>query len=126
MLSLRRLLWVDCLAGLLVGLTVLLFRSQLAEWFAISRVVLLVFAVANLTYATYSLSLAVQASPPAKSVRVLVVANAAWAVVCAACAIALFASATIYGIGYLVAEGVFVGGLACLEWRRSSGIRMAS
>ena len=84
----RHLLWVDCTAGAVAGVAVL----ALAEW--LSRIegvplgVLRFTGAANLVYAAYSFSLAVRARRSVGGVLGLVAANAAWAVVCVALALA--------------------------------------
>lgn len=112
-----RLLHVDSIAGLVVGLGILALSGVLAPFYGIPRPVLVVMAIANLAYGTYSGTLARRARRPRALLVALVVANAAWAVVCGVLAVALASRATGFGIASLVFEGVFVGGLAVLEWR---------
>ena len=113
---LRRLLWVDCLAGALVGVAVLSLSGWLSDLHGLPRGVLLFTGAANLAYASYSFSLAVRARRPRRRIVLLVVANLTWAVVCLGLAAAFSASATGFGLGHLIGEALFVGGLAGLEW----------
>jgi hypothetical protein len=71
-----------------------------------------------LAYGTYSGALARRARRPRPLLVVLVAANATWAVLCGAAALWLAGPASAYGVAHLAGEGVFVGGLAALEWRR--------
>jgi hypothetical protein len=113
----RNLLWVDCIAGALAGVLVLLFSGWLSSLHALPRELLLLNGAVNLLYASYSFSLAARARRPRSLIKVLVFANLSWAVVCL-CLVAGFAgSATVFGIGHLVGEAMFVGGLAGLQWR---------
>lgn len=48
-------------------------------------------------------------------INLLVFANAAWTAVCLGLAVTFAGSATLFGIGHLVGEAVFVGGLAGLK-----------
>lgn len=113
----KNLLWVDCIAGALAGVLVLTFSGWLSGLHALPRELLLLNGAANLLYASFSFSLAVRAIRPRPLIDVLVFANFSWAAVCL-CLIAVFAgSATVFGIGHLAAEAVFVGGLAALQWR---------
>jgi hypothetical protein len=113
----RNLLWVDCVAGALAGLLVLMFSKWLSGLHALPRELLLLNGAVNLLYASFSFSLAVRARRPRPLINVLVFANLSWAVVCL-CLVTVFAgSASVFGIGHLVGEAIFVGGLAGLQWR---------
>lgn len=113
----KNLLWIDCIAGALAGVLVLTFSGWLSSLHALPRELLLVNGAVNLLYASYSFSLAVRATRPRSLIEVLVFANLAWALVCL-CLAAIFAGpATAFGLGHLVGEAIFVGGLAGLEWR---------
>lgn len=126
MAAFRDLLWVDCTAGAVVGVAVLSLSGWLSEVEALPRGVLLVTGAANLLYAAYSFSLAVRAQRPMAGIVALVVANAAWAVVCIGLAAAFWGSATWLGRVHLVGEGLFVGGLAGLEWTRREALLAAT
>ena len=113
----KKLLWVDCIAGALAGATVLMLSGWLSRLYALPRELLLVNAAANVLYASFSFSLARRARRPRSLINLLAFANLAWAVVCLWLAGVFAGSATWFGIGHLAGEAVFVGGLACLEWR---------
>ncbi len=112
----EKLLWIDCLAGGIVGLFVLTFSGWLSELYGLPRQVLLFTGVANLVYASFSFSLAVRRERPLSLLYLLIVANAAWVPVCFGLAVTFLSSATAFGVIHLAGEGVFVGGLAALEW----------
>jgi hypothetical protein len=114
----RDLLYVDSGAGLLAGLTVLALSGPLSTLYALPRPLLLGMAAANLAYGTCSGVLARRARRPRPLLALLVAANAAWAGLCGAAALGLAGRASAYGLAHLAGEGVFVGGLAALEWRR--------
>jgi hypothetical protein len=113
----RNLLWIDCSAGALVGVLLLLFSGWLSSLYSLPLGVLHVMGVMNLLYAAYSLSLAMRGERPKILLGFLIAANAIWALICLALAAYFFATATFWGIGQLLGEAVFVGGLAALEWR---------
>lgn len=113
----RNLLWIDCLGGLCVGAGVLALHGWLAEFYGLPRELLLIIGAANALYGSYSLSLAVRSVRPRPALVVLVAANATWSLVCIGLTVSYFSSASVFGIAALVAEAVFVGGLAALEWR---------
>jgi hypothetical protein len=122
----RDLLWVDCGAALLAGVVVLLLSSWLSQLYAMPRELLVGMGVANLAYGTYSLSLARRARRPRSLLVLLVVANATWAALCGLAAVRLAGTASAFGLAHLVGEGLFVGGLAALEWRRRERLLTAA
>jgi hypothetical protein len=112
---LRSLLWFDCSAAGVVGVTMLAVSGLLAPLFGMPRAVLVATALANLIYGGFSYSLARMAEPPRGRVRALVVANFAWTVVCVVLAAVFAGPGSWLGVAYVLAEGAFVGGLAALE-----------
>lgn len=114
----KKLLWVDCTAGALVGIVVIAFSGWLSQLEGLPREVLLFTGGVNLLYASYSFSLAVRAERPMPLIKLLVFANLAWVPVCLGLAATFFWSATPLGFMHLVGEAIFVGGLALLEWRQ--------
>lgn len=125
MIEPRKLLWVDCIAGGLVGVAVLALHGWLAPFYGLPEAVVLTMGAANLAYATYSFSLARRAQRPMALLVVLVVANATWAVLCVAAAAYFAGTATVFGMAQLLGEGLFVGGLAALEWRYRDQLQTA-
>lgn len=113
----RRLLWIDGVAALLAGVFVLVALGRLEEWYNISGETLSFIAVVNLTYGTYSLSIAVLKKRPIALIAILVIANLAWAINCLRLAFLFHNTASIFGLTHLVGEAILVGGLAYLEWR---------
>jgi hypothetical protein len=113
---LRRLLWVDCTAAALAGVLVLALSGWLSRVYELPRGLLLFTGAVNLLYASYSFSLAVRTVRPLSLIKLLVFANASWVVVCLGLAVAFREQASVFGIGHLVGEAIFVGGLARLEW----------
>lgn len=114
----KKLLWVDCTAGAIVGIVVIAFSGWLSQLEGLPREVLLFTGGVNLFYASYSFSLAVRAERPMPLIKLLVFANLAWVPVCLGLAVTFFWSATPLGFMHLVGEAIFVGGLALLEWRQ--------
>jgi hypothetical protein len=113
----RDLLWVDCTAALLAGAVVLPLSAWLGELYALPRGLLLVMGAANLAYGTFSFALARRARRPRGLLVLLVAANATWAGLCGLAAARLAGTASAFGLAHLLGEGLFVGGLAALEWR---------
>lgn len=126
MIDLRpKLLWIDGLGATLAGVAVLLLRGWLVEWYRLSQDLLLLIGLANLAYALYSLSLASRARRPRALIVLLVVANLIWAVFCLRWAVLSHETASLFGLVHLVGEALYVGGLACLEWRWRELLRTA-
>ena len=113
----RNLLWIDCIAGALVGVLVLLYNDWLSRLYSLPPRVVYFMGLVNLIYATYSFSLAMRRARPKALIILLVMANGAWTFVCLGLATHFFETATILGIWILVIEAIFVGGLASLEWK---------
>lgn len=89
----------------------------LTDIFVLPRPLLVAMGVANLAYGTYSGLLARRARRPHGLVALPVVANATWAGLCGRAAVRFAGTASGLGLAYLVGEGLFVGGLAAVEWR---------
>lgn len=113
----RNLLWVDCVAGALVGVAMLAFHEPLAKLYALPRGFVLFLGSVNLLYGSYSFSLAIRARRPRALIHLLVFANATWAIVCVVNAILSARSASPFAIAHFAGEAMFVGALAALEWR---------
>ncbi len=119
------LLWIDSIAGLLVGVLTLSLSGWLSELYRLPMRLVLVMGGANLVYGTYSFFLARQPARPRARIGFLVVANGLWGVLCAATAVVVFRSASFFGLAHLIAEALFVAGLATLEWRHRERLRKA-
>ena len=113
----KRLLWIDCFAGLLVGVVVLLFSRWLSQCYGLSQELVQIIGVGNTAYGLNSLSLALRKNRPEKRILLVAIANLIWAVACVFWLITYWESAGFLGLGHLFAEALFVGGLGCLEWR---------
>lgn len=122
---LRNLLWIDSGAALLAGVVVLALSGWLSELYALPRTLLIVMGAANLAYGTYSGALARRARRPRGLLVLLVAANATWAGLCVLAALALADTASAFGLAHLIGEGLFVGGLAGLEWRERERLLVA-
>lgn len=113
-----RWLWVDCIAGALVGVVVLAFAGWLARLHGLPEGVVLVLGIANLAYASYSFALARNPRRTLRQIEVLAVANAAWGVVCVGLAVRYWTVASAFAFVHLFGEAAFVAALAAVEWRQ--------
>ena len=73
--------------------------------------------IVNLAYASYSLSLASRSNRSQTLILILVAGNLLWSLLCVRWAIVFSDTASFWGLAHLTLEALFVGGLACLEWR---------
>lgn len=113
----RRILWVDCTAGAIGGIVMLLVSGWLAPHFGLPHGVLLTTAAFNLAYAAFSFSLALSRAPSRALLKTLVVANFAWTVVCIVIAARYASAQSVLGVVYILLEGLVVGALAAVEAR---------
>lgn len=113
----RNLLWIDCMAGASVGVLVLALSAWLSGVYGLPVAFLWFLGAVNLTYGCYSFSLALRQIRRRSGVYLLIIANGAWAALCIVFAALFWETATPFGIASLVAEAIFVGTLARLEWR---------
>lgn len=112
-----KLLRIDSVGGLIVGLVMLLLSDYLASWYGLSRGFIIFIALVNIIYGCYSFSLLVRVKRPLSLIVLLVIANLVWAVLCMLWVVIFAQTASFFGIAHLLGEAVFVGGLAYLEWR---------
>jgi hypothetical protein len=117
---------VDCGAAVLAGAAVVSLAEWLSRLYAMPHGLLVGMGVVNLAYGAFSFSLARRAHRPRSLILLLVVANATWAGLCALAAVRLAGTASAFGLAHLVGEGLFVGGLAGLEWRHRERLLRAS
>lgn len=97
----------------------------LSEWYQLPKDFLVLIGLVNLAYASYSLSLAMRLKRPTNLILLLVVANLTWSVACLRWAVVFSETASLFGLAHLAGEALFVGGLACLEWRWRELLRTA-
>lgn len=114
------LIWVDWIAGAVVGALVL-FREWLTELYLLPGVLVLVIGLANIAYSCVSFTLAMfSRGDRVPFLRVVAAANIVWAIVCSVLAVVWFGEASVFGLCQLVGEAVFVGGLGVMEWRAAA------
>jgi hypothetical protein len=114
----RYLLRIDSSAGLVVGGTMIALDEWLSELYAIPLGIFYFVALTNVVYGLFSLSLVMRARRTMGLIKLLAVANGGWAVLCFGLVVYLWCTATFFGIAHVALEGVFVGGLAALEWKQ--------
>jgi hypothetical protein len=113
----RKILWIDSCGGLVAGAAVLLLSGWLSERYVLPQDLLRLIGGANVGYGLYSLFLASRPRRSGVLILLLVIANLVWAAACLRWAVAYNESASLFGLAHLGGEGVYVGALACLEWR---------
>ncbi len=116
-IDMKHLLWMDCTAGALAGVVMLVLRDWLAGLYGMPIELLVFIGAANVLYASYSFSLAVRRTRSPLLLKALIIANGVWALVCVGLAVRWAGTASLFGLAHLLAEALFVGGLARLEWK---------
>ena len=107
----------------MAGAVVLSMRSGFSEWYHLPPGFILFVAAANVTYGTYSFSLACSRRRPVQLVMFLAIANLIWTVVCFTSAMWFVATASPLGLVHLIGEGIYVAALGILEWRFREQLR---
>lgn len=120
----RKLLWIDSVGGLVAGGIMLALSGWLSGFYRLPQSGIVVMGIANLAYGSYSGWLRRRPVRPMPLIVLLVIANAAWAVVCWSAAVRTASSASVFGLAHLIGEGGWVAGLAVLEWRAREILRM--
>ncbi len=113
---LTRLLYFDGIAGLVVGVFLLIVREPLSDLLGLPVWLLTLQGIINLCYASYSLPLARRRNRPRWMLWALVVANLAYALFAAVLLTQFFPSCTGLGVVYFMLEVVIIGGLGIVEW----------
>jgi hypothetical protein len=114
--------WIDGGCALLAGVVVLLLRDLLVDFYGLPMALLTTIGVVNILYSGFGLTLVSRRPRPPVVLKALVVANMAWAVVCVVLATQVADRASVFGLAHILGEGVFVTGLAALEWRHRRAI----
>ncbi len=125
-----RILWSDSAAGTAVGIATLAVNSWLAEFYRLPREVIRWIGCANLVYGAFAAIVALatvgalgtgsraRLTSSRRLVLTLIAANAGWACVCLALLVAYATEASLFGCAHVALEGLFVLGLAVLEYCR--------
>jgi len=117
------ILWIDGLGALVAGVVVLLISGWLSELYRMPKELLIFIGTINVIYGSYSTPLAIRSERPKKFINFLVAANLTWTLVCFILGFKFIETASIFGLIHLFGEGLYVGSLACLEWRWREIIR---
>jgi len=115
-LPLTRLLYVDGLAGLFVGIFLLSLRQPLSELLGLPVWLLTLQGCINLCYAAYSLPLAHRRHRPRWMLWALVIGNLSYALFAAVLLFRFYPICTGLGVAYFLAEIIIIGGLGLVEW----------
>jgi len=113
----RNILRIDGSAGLSAGMVVWLLSDVLVGLYQIPTWLLTINISANIVYGMGASLLASWQHRPIGAIVALSVANLLWAVVCLVTAVLLVPTASLFGVGHFVLEGIFVATLGILEWR---------
>jgi hypothetical protein len=111
-----RILWLDCVGGLIVGTLVLLFCGWISELECLPIQYVVGMGVANLAYGSYSIWVTLSRPRSQRQVEILAAANTAWLFVCLAIAVLHLGSMSLLGYVHVIGEGVYVAALGITEW----------
>lgn len=114
----KRILWIDCVGAIATGFLLLFFSWWIAPLFGLPQWFVVGHAFVHLAYGCFSLSLAVRRTRPMPLIKALAVANGAWACICLVLAIYFIGNASVFAVAHFLLEGIYVGGLAIVEWSR--------
>ena len=112
----QKILWVDCLGGLLVGVIVLCACQPISRLDNLPLGIIVGVGIANLVYGSFSLWLTTRHSRPRSLIKLLAIANMLWLVVCIVIVVTNWQQISIFGILHKLGEGLFVASLGYLEW----------
>ena len=117
-----RLLWVDCIGGLVVGFVVLVFCQLISSWENLPLETVVLTGAANLAYGVYSLFVTTRKKRPLILVKMLAIANITWLLVCVAIAAMYWRQISLIGIVHVIGEGIYVAGLGFVEWKMKESL----
>ena len=123
--TLRRLLWVDCVGAFVVGALLLVAAGGLSGLLGFPAWALRAEGAANVAYGLFSSSLARRAAPPRRLVLRLAALNVAWGALATVLSVALAGTTTPLGTAHLLVNAVYVGGLGLLERRVATSAAVA-
>jgi hypothetical protein len=114
-MTIQTLIRTDARAALVSAIFVLLCKTWLADWLCLPENVLAKMCAVAFCYGAYSSFLHFKNPKPLFLIKILIFANAFWATFCIGIIVYHWATINRFGIAYLLAEAMFVGGLAFLE-----------
>ncbi len=112
-----KILWIDCVGGIVVGCAVLAICGPLSEWENLPVSIVAGMGVANLVYGFYSLFVTLQKRRRRIFVKGLALANMGWLLICVGLTVFFWGTIAWLGVLHLVGEGVYVAGLGWVEWK---------
>jgi hypothetical protein len=115
---LKKILWLDAIAGGSTAIICLLFAAKLMQLLGLEMNTIKMIASITLLYALVALYLANQKIVPITLLRVLVYANWVWVIISIFLLYFHFSIATMLGLLFLTLQIIVVGGLAYFEGRQ--------
>ena len=113
----KNILWIDGLGAIAAGLIVLILSAWLSKWYNLPHEFIIFMGAVNLAYGSYSTPLAMLKKRSKRLIIILASANAVWGCLCFIFLTHFMETISIFGIMHLMGEGLYVGGLAYLEWQ---------
>lgn len=114
-MTLKDILWADSVLGMGTGILGLIWYPFWTGFLGLPTNFIVVVCTITLLYGLVALSLALQAQPMIRLLRILIWANWTWAAVSVVLLLRCFSAASLYGGLFLILQVVVVAGLAYLE-----------
>ena len=112
----EKLLWIDGIAGSVVGIGALVLFNWLYALYQLPRHILLAIVLANILYGCYALFVASRKKRPMGLIIGLAAANLMWMFVSIGLLFAYGHQASVFGWLHIAGEGTFVAVLSFFEW----------
>lgn len=113
----EKILWIDCLGGLIVGCIVLSASSLLARLENLPTQIVIAMGIVNLVYGSFSLYITTRKYRTISLVTALAVANALWLTVCIGITVSYWQEISTFGLLAVLGEGLSVSTLGYIEWK---------
>ncbi|WP_133407543.1 hypothetical protein [Parashewanella tropica] len=113
----NKILWIDGFSAAIAGTLTLILHQFLVTIYGLPKSIILLIAIVNLIYAIYALFLAQNKTRSLLAVTTLVMGNSLWAICCMLIVKTHFTDMTNIGLLVIIAESIYVTGLAFFEWK---------
>jgi len=113
----QKILWVDCIGGLVVGVIVIFACRLISRLDSLPLWIIVSFGIANLVYGSCSLFVTTRKPRPMRLIKILAIANMVWLVICIAIVASHWQQVSLFGVFHKLGEGAYVAILGVIEWK---------
>ena len=118
----KHILWVDCIGAIATGILLAALSGYIAPLYSLPQSWVIGHACVHLAYGSFSFSLAVRLTRPLVLIKILAIANAAWAFLCVVFAARMVGGDSVLAAAHFIFEGMYVGALGFIEWNRRDAL----